>query len=582
MVGSMVSDGASTAGVAQAESLSSLTRRLLLRANQGVRRSEFVRETLALVLEFAGCDAVELWASDGPLWYRAEFTIRPLEEFEFVRRSRAAPGHWGVGPVRPGRGDDERLCELVFNGSTRFTSGFCRVGEGLWTNDTRQPIVMASSPAHPAGEVLMADPRYGSVALLPFPISTNDRALLQLKALARGQLDGNEVEVYRGLTQTLGMVIADRRAQAALRERVKELTCLHRISKAAERPDTDLEHFLEETVEFIPEAFLLSEMAAAKISLGTKTYLSPGYQESPCGLVTDICLGGAVQGAIQVVYRGESPELGDGHFLSEERHLLATIANQVALVIERKKAEEEKRRLHEQLRHADRLVTVGQLTAGVAHELNEPLTSILGFAQLVMKSAELPVQARLDLGRVVEGSLYAREIVRKLLYFSRQMSSSKSAVELNGLVGKALALLEYKLANQDIAVVTTLVPDPPVVLVDPSQFVQVIVNLIVNASQAMPEGGRLALTTAIEAGGILLVVEDSGTGIAEEHLEKIFLPFFTTKGVGEGCGLGLSVVHGILEDHGCTIQVTSEVGRGTRIEIRIPGAGAPASGETTE
>jgi signal transduction histidine kinase len=226
--------------------------------------------------------------------------------------------------------------------------------------------------------------------------------------------------------------------------------------------------------------------------------------------------------------------------------------------------------LTEQLHHADRLATIGQLAAGVAHELNEPLAAILGLAQLSRKAADLPGPVARDLEKIVKATLHAREVIRNLLLFARHVPPEKTTVRLNDLVEEALVFLEPRRAHSGIELVRALEEDLPDVTADPSQIRQVLVNLLVNAVQAMPRGGRLEVRTGSETDSVLVVIADSGVGMSEEVRQKLYVPFFTTKDVGEGTGLGLAVASGIVNSHGGTIRVESEVNRGSRFEIRLP------------
>ncbi len=268
------------------------------------------------------------------------------------------------------------------------------------------------------------------------------------------------------------------------------------------------------------------------------------------------------------------PERDEGPFLNEERNLIDAIAREVALIIERRQAEEEKAKLQEQLRHADRLATIGQLSAGVAHELNEPLGNILGFAQLVLKTANLPAQTRRDVEKIASASLYARDVIRKLMLFARQMPSTRVQVDLNRLVEEGLGFFDARCHKAGIRLIRRLDPDLPVLVADPSQLTQVLINLVVNAIHAMPEGGELLVQTACSPKHVSLIVKDNGIGMSPELMNKIFIPFFTTKDVNEGTGLGLSVAHGIVTAHGGSIEVESELGGGSRFEIRLPREGS--------
>lgn len=177
---------------------------------------------------------------------------------------------------------------------------------------------------------------------------------------------------------------------------------------------------------------------------------------------------------------------------------------------------------------------------------------------------------------------YTREVIKKLMVFARQMPPRKARVDLNQVVEEGLYFLEARCARKGIEVVQELAPDLPEVTADPSQLKQVLVNLVVNSVQAMPAGGRLTVRTQAGEAAVSLTVEDTGIGISDEIREKIFLPFFTTKDVDEGTGLGLAVVHGIITSHGGSIDVESHLGQGTRFQIHLPGRGSPENQEKAQ
>jgi len=297
--------------------------------------------------------------------------------------------------------------------------------------------------------------------------------------------------------------------------------------------------------------------------------------------MSDIVVNGVRVGFVEVAYSEKRHVLDEGPFLLEERSLIDIVAREVVLFYERRMAEEERSLLQEQLRHADRLATIGQLAAGVAHELNEPLGNIMGFAQLAKKDPSLPEQAGRDMEKIVAASLHAREIIKKLMVFARQLPPTKVSVNLNKIVGEGLYFFEARCVKMGIDLVRHFQPDLPNLTADPGQLNQLLVNLVVNAVQAMPEGGTLKVETRLEEDQVLLIVEDTGVGISEEVKKQIFIPFFTTKDVSEGTGLGLSVVHGIVASHKGSINVESEIAVGTRFEIKLP-LTAPHDTEETE
>ena len=359
-------------------------------------------------------------------------------------------------------------------------------------------------------------------------------------------------------------------AQSDLVERIKELSCLYGIARLAADTSKGMDKVLEGIVELLPAAWLHPDVACARIVLDDQSYSTQNYRRAKYRQRTPIIIDGKQRGHVEVAY----PKEKFGHdqivFLNEEQTLLDAVAREIAAIIMRREAEQDKLKLEEQLRHADRLATIGQLAAGVAHELNEPLGHILGFAQLVKKCPELPAQAQADVDRILSSSFYAREIVKRLLIFSRQISPQKTKVNVNHLVTNAFNFLEPRCASDGIEVSCSLSPDVPEIDADPSQLNQVFVNLIVNAMQAMPDGGKLTICTLKERAKISITIEDTGIGMDEEVLKKIFTPFFTTKDVGLGTGLGLPVVHGIVTAHGGSIKVESKVGEGTKCRIQLP------------
>ncbi len=359
-------------------------------------------------------------------------------------------------------------------------------------------------------------------------------------------------------------------AKAALTERVKELTCLYGMAQIASQPDMSLEEIIQGIVELLPPAWQYPEIAFARIILDRISYTNQGFRECRQKQTAEIIVGGIPRGVVDLVYVEEKPDLDEGPFLKEERNLINAVARQVALVIERKQAEKEKLKLHNQLLHADRLATIGMLAAGVAHELNEPLGNILGFAQLAKKCPGLPDSAEHDIGKIETASLHAREIIQKLLVFARQAPPHKTHVNLNQVVEDGLYFFEARCTKEGIELIRQLSSDLPEITADPGQLNQLLVNLVVNALQSMPGTGKITVKTRFSDHNVYLVVKDTGFGMSKEVLDKIFVPFFTTKDVGHGTGLGLPVVYGIVTAHGGTIDVKSKPGRGTRFEIQLP------------
>lgn len=234
-------------------------------------------------------------------------------------------------------------------------------------------------------------------------------------------------------------------------------------------------------------------------------------------------------------------------------------------ITERKEAEQ-------QLLTASKLASVGELAAGIAHELNNPLTGIIGYAQLLSDRQNVSQDIKKDLDRIYYESQRAARIVQNLLGFARRHEPQKTYFDVNEFIEKTLELRNYQLRTSNIGVYTNLAPNLPQILADYHQMQQVILNILINAEHAIAQTkhrGKITITTSMVEGYIKISIDDNGPGISKENISKIFDPFFTTKEVGSGTGLGLSVCHGIITQHGGKIYVQSQQGRGTTVNIEL-------------
>lgn len=248
------------------------------------------------------------------------------------------------------------------------------------------------------------------------------------------------------------------------------------------------------------------------------------------------------------------------------------IANVITDISRIKQEEREKAELQKQLMGSDKLATIGKLAAGMAHEINEPLNAVLGFAELIKKDKAISVTSLNDLEKIIEASLHARKIIKEVLIFSRQADTQKEIVSLNKIIEEGLYLFERQCAINNIEVVYELSEELPFIEGDSSQIQQVLVNIVLNAMNSMPGGGRLVVKTYATGDKVFLVVKDNGIGMSETTKKRAFDPFFTTRSAQEGTGLGLSVVYGIVSMHNGKIKVDSELGKGSRFEIMFPGS----------
>ena len=283
------------------------------------------------------------------------------------------------------------------------------------------------------------------------------------------------------------------------------------------------------------------------------------------------------------------PKLSEEPYSQDDQLTLATLASQVAMAIdnarlystaqqeltERKRAEEERERIQAQLLQSQKMEAVGRLAGGVAHDFNNLLTAITSYSDFLLKNLAQQDPRRQDAEEIRKAAERAATLTRQLLAFSRRQIFQPQVLRLNEIVSNIEKMLG-RLIGEDIELVTMLDPTLCAVKADPGQIEQVIMNLVVNAHDAMPEGGKLTIRTENVILNeelpkfVCLSVQDTGIGMDEEVRQHLFEPFFTTKEVGKGTGLGLAVAYGIVTQHGGWIQVDSEPGRGSLFRVYLP------------
>lgn len=240
------------------------------------------------------------------------------------------------------------------------------------------------------------------------------------------------------------------------------------------------------------------------------------------------------------------------------------------------------------LLQSEKQASVGKLAAGVAHEINNPLTAVLTFTHLILRRKDLPDEVRTDLEIIKTQTERVRKIVKSLLDFSRQTVIKPESTEINQLIKDSVGLMKNQALIKHVNLSFHGADNLPTLILDQNQFQSVLVNMIINALDATPSGGHINIQTmqvdANKERGVEITIVDTGSGISPDDMDQIFDPFFTTKEVGKGTGLGLAVTAGIIERHGGTIKVRSQTHQGTTFTIWLPcrAAGGPSNNSTNQ
>jgi PAS domain S-box-containing protein len=253
-------------------------------------------------------------------------------------------------------------------------------------------------------------------------------------------------------------------------------------------------------------------------------------------------------------------------------------------ISERRQTEEREKQLEQELNLAGRLASIGQLAAGVAHEINNPLTGVIGFSHLML-SRDIPDDIKQDLQVIHSEAQRVAKIVENLLVFAHQRKTGREYVNINEIINRVLELRSYEMRVNNIEVEAQLSPELPLTTADAGQLQQVFLNIVLNAEHFMTKAhnrGKLVVKTEEVSGNIRASFTDDGTGISRENLDKIFNPFFTTKEVGKGTGLGLSICHSIITQHQGRIYAQSTLGKGATFVIELPIVTEPAERGKTE
>jgi len=390
--------------------------------------------------------------------------------------------------------------------------------------------------------------------------------------------------------ERIGEIRADAAIELeALRRRVAELESLETEHQWAEKTVQEAREYAESIVATVREPLLVLDADLRVVSASRSFYqifeVTPGetegqriYELGNCQwdipqlrkMLEEILLESSTFDGFEVEH--DFPAIGRKTMLLNARRIYkeANRAQFILLAIE--DISERKRQVGEQQLTTDRLASIGELASSLAHELNNPLTGVIGFSQLLL-SKDMPDFIKEDIEIIYSEAKRAADVMKNLLIFARKHSPVKQLVDINGVIERVLTLRAYEHRVENIQVVTCLATDLPLTMADFFQLQQAFFNIIINAEHFMLEAhqrGTLTITTRRVGNTIIASFTDNGPGIAKENLSHLFDPFFTTKEVGEGTGLGLSICHGIVTEHNGLLYAESEPGKGATFVVELP------------
>lgn len=351
-----------------------------------------------------------------------------------------------------------------------------------------------------------------------------------------------------------------------LQERIKELSCLYEISSILSKQENINSRTLDSIGGILKEAWRFSNDAIIEIELNTNKFLSQEIKESTVFQTAEIIVFGEKVGYIKVHY--PATRFSEKHFLPEEQKLLEKVTSDLSSFYEKEKTREKQTILELTAQRNDRLLILGEITAGIAHELNTPLGNILGFAELIAsKTGDKQIKA--DIKKIIQSAIYSREVVKKLMFFACEMPQHMELIKIKPVIDQVLVMLGPKFKKAEVSH-SFIIQDPQLsARLDSIQLSQVLFNLLMNAIYVSPKNANISVDVKNDDKFLYIGIADEGPGIDEEIRSRIFEPFFSTKPLGEGSGLGLSVVHGIVKSHKGDIVTFDNKPKGTVFQVKF-------------
>ena len=357
--------------------------------------------------------------------------------------------------------------------------------------------------------------------------------------------------------------------EAELQERIKELTCLYKVTSLIINADLEqIDVTLKAIAYSLKKALQFPKNTEVVIEIEGNIIENKSIKNSVCIISSAIPVFNLQKGKIEAHIEGV--ELKENLYLKEEQELFDTVAIKIGGLLERIEIKKNELSMRRKMEHADRLSILGELTAGIAHELNTPLANILGFSELLKADLKENNKALQDVEKIIQSAIFSREVVKKLMYFACEMPNEMKQVNIVPSIKSAIDLLDATFRKHEVKYIVKVEDEELLLRADTVQLTQIIFNLTINAIYFSPKNGLVIIETFQTDKEVVLRISDEGKGLTPEALEKVFQPFFTTKPTGEGTGLGLSVVHGIVSSHKGTITAKNGSEKGAIFEVRLP------------